>query len=289
MCSKKSSCSSLHGFTLTELVVVILTMTIFLSLLMPALGKVKKQGRLVSCIKNQQKILAGLHVYAEGNEGKLPPHISMNDNGSAVWWDYPNYMACHRPYPVGGSLGWQFADIIPNVNVWLCPLSPMSPGTKSEGLDGVLRNYQKLYKNPDPVNHPWLWITLVPLWRYGGFADKNLTNNQPYSFLGPGTEPFEGMNENARESDLAIMDFIAFNYQSNYWISSHPFENSRRGGFFHQGQEGQEYPGEDITEEIGIISYNAGYIDGHVETFNTLEVDGQLAGRGMRFFLPDNW
>lgn len=290
MGSKKSSCRSLRGFTLIELLVVILTITVLLSILMPALTKAKSHSRLTSCRSNQHQILAGLHVYTASNEGKLPPHVSMNRNEDNVWWDFPNYLACHAPRPVGGSLGWLFADIIPKVDVWICPLSPLSPETELMGSDGVLRTYQELYENPDPVNHTWVLTTLVPLWRFGGFADKYLANNNP-AFLGPGTEPAENISENARESDLAIMDLVVYDNNKDKWISSHPFKNSSISiwSIFHEGPEGAL--GIDITEEIGSAQYNSGSIDGHVESFNTSEIDpvGQYCCRGPRYFLPNNW
>ncbi len=61
-----------RGFTLIELLVVISIIAVLLSILMPALGVVREQGRRMVCAQNEKNMGLGLFVYANDNDGKLP-------------------------------------------------------------------------------------------------------------------------------------------------------------------------------------------------------------------------
>ena len=280
---------SFRGFTLIELLVVIAIIALLLSILMPSLQKVKEQAKLVVCSSNQHQILTGVHVYAAGNEGNLPPHVAMNKEGDSSWWDFPNYLACHKPRPVGGSLGWIFGDILPEVNIWLCPFSIIKDDTELEGNNGESHTYQEIYANPDPDNYTWVWMTMMPLWRYGGFADSSLAAGNSPAFKGPGIKPASIISADSRESTLAIGDFIAFRHSDSRWISSHPFKGSGRGGLFHEGPEGASKV--DFAKQVGNVRYNCGFIDGRVERFTSSDIEepGQYDGRDHTYFLPKSW
>jgi len=66
-----------RAFTLVELLVVISIIAILLSILMPALGKVRGQARLVMCSANTKQIGLALETYRAGNEGKVPIVLNM--------------------------------------------------------------------------------------------------------------------------------------------------------------------------------------------------------------------
>ena len=60
-----------RAFTLIELLVVIAIIALLLSILMPALNKVKEQARIVICRTNLHQWGVGLMGYAAENDGKL--------------------------------------------------------------------------------------------------------------------------------------------------------------------------------------------------------------------------
>jgi prepilin-type processing-associated H-X9-DG protein len=59
------------GFTLTELLVVIVTVAILGVLLLPALAGTKPNSQAFQCLENQRQLTLGWQMYAEDNNGKL--------------------------------------------------------------------------------------------------------------------------------------------------------------------------------------------------------------------------
>lgn len=60
------------GFTLIELLVVIAIISLLLSILMPALRRVKEAGKRILCLSNVKTLSMGYIMYLDAHEGKLP-------------------------------------------------------------------------------------------------------------------------------------------------------------------------------------------------------------------------
>ena len=58
-----------RGFTLIELLVVIAIIALLLSILMPALQRVKKQARAVACVANLHQWGLIWKMYCDENDG----------------------------------------------------------------------------------------------------------------------------------------------------------------------------------------------------------------------------
>ena len=71
------------AFTLVELLVVIGIIALLLAILLPALGKAKKQANTVACAANLRSILQGMRMYAEDNKGWIPG--SPSTSGAFLW------------------------------------------------------------------------------------------------------------------------------------------------------------------------------------------------------------
>lgn len=69
------------AFTLIELLVVISIIAILLAVLMPALSKVKEQGRKIVCGTRLKQIGLGLELYVSDCDGYYPPHRVVHDAG----------------------------------------------------------------------------------------------------------------------------------------------------------------------------------------------------------------
>ena len=79
-----TSMNERKGFTLIELLVVIAIIALLMSILMPALARVREQARTVSCQANLRQWGFVSMMYAEDNDGKLWSGIG----DSAWWWIY---------------------------------------------------------------------------------------------------------------------------------------------------------------------------------------------------------
>jgi len=71
-----------RGFTLIELLVVIAIIALLLSILMPALRRVKEQGRMVKCLANLKQWNLIAAMYTQENDGKF----WNSDAGTPGYW-----------------------------------------------------------------------------------------------------------------------------------------------------------------------------------------------------------
>lgn len=62
-----------HGFTLVELLGVIVLTAILVSLLLPTVGKIMEKGREAKCTANLRQIGAAMAAYASDNNGEILP------------------------------------------------------------------------------------------------------------------------------------------------------------------------------------------------------------------------
>ena len=60
------------GFTLIELLVVIAIIALLMSILMPALSRVREQARRSSCATRVRQHSLSLNMYADENDSKMP-------------------------------------------------------------------------------------------------------------------------------------------------------------------------------------------------------------------------
>lgn len=74
------------GFTLIELLVVIAIIAILAGLLMPVLGKAKLKAGRVGCVNNLRQLTFAWMMFADDNEGRLPPNMSTTGNMADEAW-----------------------------------------------------------------------------------------------------------------------------------------------------------------------------------------------------------
>ena len=115
MCKEK-------GFTLIELLVVIAIIALLLSILTPALNKVKAQAQFIMCGNNLKQMGVAGFMYTTTNDGLFPfalDSICLQDG-------YPNFWACrwhdeeynNENHPELAGLLWPYLE---NQSVVLCP------------------------------------------------------------------------------------------------------------------------------------------------------------------------
>src|SRR5687767_14593765 len=63
----RTSCR--HGFTLVELLVVIGIIAVLISILLPVIGRVRRQALRTKCTSNLRQLVTAMTVYAGDNKG----------------------------------------------------------------------------------------------------------------------------------------------------------------------------------------------------------------------------
>ena len=74
--------SNKRGFTLIELLVVIAIIAVLMAILMPALRRVKEQGKMITCMGNLKQWNLIASIYTEENDGKFWD----SDPGTPAYW-----------------------------------------------------------------------------------------------------------------------------------------------------------------------------------------------------------
>lgn len=75
-----------HAFTLLELLIVIGIVALLISLMLPALNRVREQAKWIQCISNMRQLAVGLQGYAAANKHRYPPNVSLPSPG-IFWYD----------------------------------------------------------------------------------------------------------------------------------------------------------------------------------------------------------
>lgn len=111
------------GFTLVELLVVLGIICVLISVLMPAIGKARRQAKLVSCASNLRQYGQILHMYASQNRGHVPLYYSGWIAGSSV--GATNFIcSSHFAYGMYTPLGTALynSGLVRQIKPFYCPL-----------------------------------------------------------------------------------------------------------------------------------------------------------------------
>ena len=173
-----------NGFTLIELLVVIAIIALLLSILMPALNRVKEQARAVVSASNQRQAGQALNAYANDYEGYLPPFLD-NDPcnplrfipGSSIGPGLRYRKQVSTGLLVSEPYGYQGIGYLPNADSLICPAdrttvkykwSERRRGYFHRNANGYYMSYWYMYFTPADPTEPAL--ALIHRYRVGKSA-----------------------------------------------------------------------------------------------------------------------
>ena len=231
------------GFTLVELLVVIGIIAILMALLMPLLQKSRYEAQVTACAARLQQFAAAVNTYAVENKGRLPRFDVFGMD----------------PVPVAnlGDVGTEFYDLfrsryaLPH-EAMFCPLSRdelVGREWREPWRDGIYRIGYALWV---PRRH--VGVTIPPSPDDGQVAVYTLETTP---FCGPTRQGDAFAPHHPILTDLMM---------SNFWERILPCKNA------------SEIKTQDLTRDAQHIwnqrvhSFNAAYLDGHVERLRADEV-----------------
>jgi len=106
-----------RAFTLIELLVVISIIAVLMAILMPALNRVREQGKRAACLSNLKQLTLGWIMYADDNDDKI---VQADTGSKDAWVRWPGYMAPEQEQIDNIRLGLLYT-YCPEVKLYKCP------------------------------------------------------------------------------------------------------------------------------------------------------------------------
>ena len=141
------------GFTLIELLVVIAIIAVLMAILMPALHRVREQGKRAVCLGNLKQFGLAWIMYADENDGKLVNGAAGFSDTTTTWGQHANELAWidvrdfhstsweDQILQIKAGALWPY---LKNEDLYRCPT----------GRRGEAVTYSVMF-SMNAVNHPW--------------------------------------------------------------------------------------------------------------------------------------
>ncbi len=107
-----------RGFTMIELLIVVVIVGILMSLLLPTLGGALRWYESLSCQNNLKQVALGVRSYVSSSAGEIPPTVVGTGEDASYWF---NLLADGGYLEVPPATDYETDQITPRASVLVCP------------------------------------------------------------------------------------------------------------------------------------------------------------------------
>lgn len=264
---KQSSQRAGLAFTLIELLVVIAIIAILAAMLLPALNGAKQKGQGVSCLNDTRQLALAFLMYADDNDGALPPNIDGPTAGKTA--ATPSWVAgvlglaannpdnfntdyLIHPDPASGNYGALLGPYVRAAGVFKCPAdrsTAMSGGVSAPRVRSFSMNsWMGINARPWNANSTFMvFRRSSDLGRAGAssfivFVDEQEGSINDGSFA---TDPDNQLGQftavdipAARHGRSGTLTFADGHSESHHWVDSRTLSITNRGEVFQGKPDG---------------------------------------------------
>jgi prepilin-type N-terminal cleavage/methylation domain-containing protein len=246
-----------RGFTLIELVVVIGVITIVTGILLPVLGKARRQARAVVNMNNQRQVVSGANCFSSDNDESYPESVAKIGTVDVHWnWQEPMMLTGTRELSPRRhrSMSAYLGSYIPDAGTMYCPNAPKKYKYFQRAWDaGDDWDNPETPPKQDPVIGTYCFY-----WNYTGYLEEGRV------FRGPA-----GPECGGGQSRLVVSDYFGY----GHWRIKEQY------GTCEAYSSCERFKGACVLAETWVssawwsgphlrdVALRAGYTDGHVETF----------------------
>lgn len=250
---------SLRAFSLLELLVVIAIVSLLTGILLPALGKVKHQARIIVDTNNKRQIVMGVSMFASDNDGQYPESVATIGDYNYWNWQEPMMLTGYRARSprMHRSMSAYLRSYIQDADIMYCPNAPRRYKYLQDAW-----NAGDEWDNPEtgPVEDP-VSGTYCFYWNYTGYLE-----DRDYLFKGP-----RNSAAGRGQSKLLVSDYFGYDHHRspNCYGSCEKFAGASitEGTLLSSAywSRCKDSTGS-VTPEIKL---QAGYADGHIEKYSS--------------------
>jgi len=247
------------GVSLLEIIVIMVIIMTWITVMLPVMGKARREARSIQNMENQRQIVIALTCFSTDNNGRYPDSVATIGSAPNWNWQEPTMLtsACRRTPNSNRSLSSYLRSYIEDATVMFCANAPEKYKYLQQAWDAA-----ENWDNPE-TPHPKDPVigTYCFYWNYTGFLE-----GQQEPFKGP-----HGPSGHLGESSLLISDYFGYGHwrNPNAYGSCEKFDDaSVASGTLVSSNFWSFYP---IDEKAGLdtieLKLHAAYIDGHVECY----------------------
>lgn len=250
-----------RGFTLIELLVVISIISMLMGIMLPSLGRIRRQARAIQSMNNQKQVTSGVTLFAADNHERYPESVATVGFGDNWNWTDPTKLTSSRRRAPGlyRAMSTYLRSYISDARTMYCPNAPQRYAYLQQAWDA---GESWDYPNDDLLSEDPVGGTYCFYWNYVGYI-----GGRRVTFRGP-----QGPASSGRVSKLLVTDYYGYDHWRSPWSHSscEKFDGARVTPetwllSAYWSREGD-------PEKPPEITLRAGYTDGHVETYSPSDV-----------------